>query len=204
MNIHTASTQPTRQTRWQQASAVFAAWWKSPDQVASICPSSQALLDWIGDRDCIRAATNVVDLGPGVGGTTAEILKRARCDCRVLAIEKTSEFIEPLQSLSDRRLIVEEDDAVGLERLLRTHQMPKPDVIVSGIPFSSLSPEIAQSIMQSIYRNLADDGTFVAYQLRNHVAKYANRHFGNPESKQWVLWNLPPLRVFTWRKRTEP
>ncbi len=203
MTTNAASIRRTRQTRWLDALSVLAAWFKSPSQVASICPSSQVLLDAIANRECVRTAANIVDLGPGVGGTTAAILEHGHRSCRVLAIEKTPEFIEPLRSLDDPRLTVEHDDAIGLERILLTHQMAKPDVIVSGIPFSSLSPEIAQSIMKSIYRGLADDGTFIAYQLRTHVANHAASQFSAPESTQWVLWNLPPLRIFTWHKRTD-
>jgi phospholipid N-methyltransferase len=97
-------------------------------------------------------------------------------------------------------LVVEAGDAVEMERLLLVHHMSAPEVIVSGIPFSSLDPKTARAILKTIHRDLADGGTFIAYQLRGHVADYAEEFFGRPQSVQWVWWNLPPLRVYTWRK----
>jgi len=200
MNIQVANLARPHRSFWQHAGAVLSAWCKAPSQVASICPSSNALLNAIADRNCIRSARTVVDLGPGTGETTAAILEHAPPDCRVLAIEMTPEFIEPLHALADPRLIVEHADAVDLERILLMHKLSKPDVIVSGIPFSSLPVQTAQSIMKSIQRHLADDGTFIAYQLRGHVERYAESEFGGYQSKRWVFWNLPPLRIYSWKK----
>ncbi|TWU46061.1 16S ribosomal RNA methyltransferase KsgA/Dim1 family protein [Novipirellula aureliae] len=185
---------------WNCAAAVFQEWLREPTQVASVVPSSPVLLNQIVDRDCIKTASSIIDLGPGTGGTTEAILDRANDTCRVLAIEKTEGFIEPLRSIDDARLTIEHGDVIELERILLAHDVRSPDVILSGIPFSSLSPDAAASIMQSIHRVLASDGTFIAYQLRNDVARYAEKHFGTPESTEMVWLNIPPLTIYTWRK----
>ncbi len=183
-----------------RATAVWRAWLKNPAEVASICPSSDRLVNCIANRHCIRHARNIVDLGPGTGGTTAAILKFARPDCRVLAIEKTGEFIEPIQAIGDPRLIVHRGDAVELGQILAQHQMASPDVIVSGIPFSSLPDGSAESIAGAVRHHLDEQGVFIAYQLRDHVKKYVSPMLGEPET-QLVLWNLPPLRIYTWTNR---
>lgn len=202
MNLHAGQISQPRLTYWKEGVAFFSVWRKSPSQVASVWPSSRKLVNTIADRECIRSAKTIVDLGPGMGGTTKAILRHAAVDCRVLAIEKTSDFIAPLESFNDARLTVHEGDAVELRRILKTHKMSSPDVIISGIPFSALPFKAAKSIIKSIHRELDDGGVFIAYQLRSDVADYARDRFGEPESKSWVLWNLPPLRIFTWRKRS--
>ncbi|MCM2373631.1 class I SAM-dependent methyltransferase [Aporhodopirellula aestuarii] len=197
-------TDPTATLRrrdfWTRALAVVREWLSHPSQVASVIPSFPSLTRTIAKRDCIRSARQMVDLGPGTGGTTERLLDTARHDCRVLAIEKTSGFIETLNAIGDPRLTVVQDDVVGLERILLMHEMKSPDVIISGIPFSSLDADTAQSAMKAIYRTLGDGGTFIAYQLRGHVAEYARPLFGEPVAVQYVLLNLPPLRIFTWQK----
>lgn len=204
MSTHADQLPHPRRTYLRRAATVLSAFSKAPSQVASLWPSSRALVNAIADRECIRAARMIVDLGPGTGGTTSAILKYASSHCRVLAIEKTAEFIAPLEALGDARLVVEQGDAMGLERMLVMHDMTPPDVIVSGIPFSSLPSSVARSIVAAIHRDLADNGTFIAYQLRGHVAGYAEPKFGKYQSKRWVLWNLPPLRVFAWKKAITP
>lgn len=198
MNTHAANR--PRWATWQRSAAVLNAWLKAPSEVASVCPSSPILTQTIADRACIQEATSIVDLGPGTGGTTAAILQHARPDCRVLAIEKMSEFIPPLKAIGDPRLTVQQGDAVGLQRLLMMNDMTKPDVIVSGIPFSSIDPMVAKSMIRSIHGALADNGVFLAYQLRGHVTRYAQTLFNDPVSDRWVLLNLPPLRICTWQK----
>jgi len=189
-----------RRNYWNCAAAVFQEWLREPTQVASVVPSSPALLHRIVDRDCIKKASSIIDLGPGTGGTTEAILDGTDDSCRVLAIEKTAGFIEPLRSIDDERLTIEHGDVIELERILLTHNLRSPDVIVSGIPFSSIAPQAAASIMQSIHRVLADDGIFIAYQLRSDVARYAKKHFSTPESTEMVWLNIPPLTIYTWQK----
>ncbi|QDS94158.1 Ribosomal RNA small subunit methyltransferase A [Roseimaritima multifibrata] len=184
---------------WSRSIAVLKESLRHPTQVASIIPSSHFLTRTIADRDVVREATKIVDLGPGTGGTTEELLWQAAADCRVLTIEKTAGFIAPLKAINDPRLTVVEGDAVNLPDILASNDFESPDVIVSGIPFSALPPRSSQSIMLAIYQALSDSGTFIAYQLRNDVTKYADPHFGAP-TVQSVLRNFPPLRVFTWRK----
>lgn len=188
-----------RRRYWPRAVAVMKEWLRNPSQVASVIPSSSCLTELIADRDCVREARRIVDLGPGTGGTTETLLQHAAPHCRVLAIEKTAGFIEPLRDIGDSRLTVVQDDAVELEHVLRASNFESADVIVSGIPFSSLKPNIAEETIQAIHRTLADGGVFIAYQLRGHVATYAKPWFGEPTVNH-VLMNIPPLRVFVWNK----
>jgi phospholipid N-methyltransferase len=180
---------------------VMQAWWKQPAQVASICPSSTVLTHCIADRDCIRNAAKIVDLGPGTGGTTSAILSRASPNSRVLAIEMTSAFIPILKTIDDPRLVIQQGNALRLEHFFTMHRLESPDVILSGIPFSSLPCESATAIVASIHRALRPGGVFIAYQLRNCLREYAKPYFGDPQSTQAVWWNMPPLRVFTWAKQ---
>ena len=48
---------------------------------------------------------------------------------------------------------------------------------------------------------LRPGGRFVAYQVRAHVAGFVSPYLGEPD-KQWEMVNVPPVRVFTWTKRT--
>ena len=55
-----------------------------------------------------------------------------------------------------------------------------------------------------MYDGLADDGVFVAYQVRDRVATLGRQVFGPPQREREVL-NVPPMRVYRWQKpRAQP
>ncbi len=179
--------------------SVLKAWVNHPTQVATVVPSSRRLIENIADRDCVKQAKSIIELGPGAGGTTIGLLTRMRPDANLLAIEKTAAFDEVLSRLRDPRLTVEIADATNLLNYMAERSLGRVDVVVSGIPFSSIPSTVARRIVQSVYESLQPGGTFIAYQLHNDVEKYARPLFG-PSDCETVLWNLPPLKVFSWRK----
>ena len=74
-----------------------------------------------------------------------------------------------------------------------------PDVVVSGIPFSTMSPELGRQVIEAVHAALAPGGKFVAYQVRDRVHQLATPVFGPPEVSL-ELRNVPPMRVYCWQK----
>ncbi|EMI15330.1 Methyltransferase type 12 domain protein [Rhodopirellula maiorica SM1] len=195
--------QPQTTSFAKRAFHVFKAWMKQPTQVATICPSSPFLMENIADRDCVRNASSVVELGPGAGGTTLALLAQMRPDGRLLAIEKTDAFREALDDIADPRFTPHIGDATDLITLLEQHQFGRPDVIVSGVPFSAIPPAVAKNLVQAIHQVLKPGGEFIAYQVRSDVERFARPLFGPAETEKIAI-NIPPLTVFTWRKIQSP
>ena len=183
----------------KRALFVLKAWLKHPADVATICPSSPFLTENIAERDCIREASFILELGPGAGETTAALLHELKPDGRLLAIEKMPAFSEALDAIVDPRFTLEIGDAADLLDTLEKYSLCQPDVIVSGIPFSALPATTAKTIAESIHAALKPGGTFIAYQVRSDIERFARPLFG-PSDSEVIAMNLPPLRVFTWRK----
>jgi phospholipid N-methyltransferase len=89
--------------------------------------------------------------------------------------------------------------AEDLLEVLANWRLGAPDVIISGIPFSTMTANAAERIAHAIGESLAPGGRFIAYQVRAHVVDYIRPHLGDPET-QWELLNIPPVRVFRWVK----
>lgn len=173
---------------------------RNPAQVGSVVPSSPHLERRIVQCARVREARTVVELGPGTGGTTRALLDAMAPEARLLAIELDHDFFEGLRhSLRDPRLVLARGSAEGLADLLEEHGLAAPDAIVSGIPFSTMPAEVSRRIAGCIAQVLRPGGRFVAYQVRAHVAGFLSPHLGVPET-QWEMLNVPPVRVFTWRK----
>jgi phospholipid N-methyltransferase len=167
--------------------------------VASIVPSSRFVERRIVARSAVAAATTIVELGPGTGGTTRAILRAMPQHARLLCIEIDPILHGLLRRIGDPRLIAHLGSAEQLQEILNQHGLPAPDVIISGIPFSTMDRAVGRRILEAVSAALSHGGRFVAYQVRDRVA-----HLGSPGldlrrvELEWL--NLPPLRVFQWEK----
>lgn len=172
---------------------------RRPHQVGSVIPSSRFLELRLVKIAAIAKARLAVELGPGTGGTTRAILRALPEESRLLAIEVNPKFVSLLRFNPDPRLIVHLGSAECIQKALRLHGLSRPDVVLSGIPFSTMSHAIGRRILRAIWSSLAPDGRFVAYQLRGRVAVLGREILGTPEVEVEIL-NVPPARVYCWRK----
>lgn len=182
-------------SRWQ----FFQAFLKSPRVVASMVPSSHFLERHVVEAARLESAAAVVELGAGTGGTTRALLDALGDDARLLVIERTAAFIPGLRSIDDPRLEIIHGCASDIRAETGKRGVPRVDAVVSGIPFSSLPPELARRVVSEIHACLSPGGRFVAYQVTDRVAEYARPVFGAPRVEHEIL-NLPPLRIFTWTR----
>ena len=180
--------------------AFFLAFLKHPLQVGSIIPSSRFLMSRIVDVAGIGSAANIVELGPGIGCLTQAILNAAPAHARVLSIEVNSRLHALVSGIDDKRLIAHLGDAHRLKDILSHYGLGAPEVVISGIPFSTMSMEAGSRLLEQISSELAPGGRFVAYQLSTRVA-VLNRPIMGAEHVELELFNIPPMRVYRWDKR---
>lgn len=181
--------------------AFFKGFLDKPKEVGSIIPSSRFMEKRLVRVANIEQARVIIELGPGTGGTTKALLRRMRTDAKLLAVEINPQFTQLLsRTIDDPRLIVHEGSAADIADALRKHDLDAPDVILSGIPFSTMDRELGLSILHSIDENLAPTGRFVAYQFRDRVEDLGRQVMGAP-SVQVELLNMPPMRVYRWDKQ---
>ena len=173
---------------------------RRPREVASVIPSSRFLERRIVRAAEVDVAKTVVELGPGTGGTSRAFLRAMAPDTRLLCIEINDRFAEHLErELDDPRVIVHRGDARDLRSILDRYELPSPDAVLSGIPFSTIPQEIGLGILRSVHEALVPGGRFVAYQVRDRVEVLGRTIFG-PAEAATEYRNVPPARVFTWRK----
>jgi phospholipid N-methyltransferase len=172
---------------------------KRPHELGTVVPSSSFLESRLLRMGDVSNARVVLELGPGTGGTTEAILRSLPRDGSLLAIEINPHFATQLRSRTDPRLLVHLGSAEQLGTAIRSFELPAPDVVISGIPFSSLSHGVARRILRTIWSCLAPSGRFVAYQFRREIETLGRGILGRPET-EFELLNLPPLHVYRWTK----
>jgi len=185
--------------RLQDRVIFFREFLRHPRQIGSVIPSSRFL-----ERRVVRAADiagsmSVVELGPGTGGITRAILHALPSEASLLSLDINPLFCDRIRRIDDRRLTIHCGNALELEQALACHGLQPPDVVVSGIPFSTLNRETSSALLDLIARLLPPGGRFVTYQFRSCVEVLTGPFLGEAEVG-FELLCIPPQRVYCWRK----
>jgi phosphatidylethanolamine/phosphatidyl-N-methylethanolamine N-methyltransferase len=179
--------------------AFFAGFLRNPQEVGSVIPSSRFLEQKIMSSARLSRSQLVVELGPGTGGTTRAILSQLPMTAKLLTIDMSPKFIGLLNGIADPRLINHLGSAEDLGQILKDRKLGSPDVVISGIPFSTMPTPVGRNVVKAIRDVLTDGGRFVAYQFRGEVANITRPVMGEPDSvMEWR--NVPPMRVYRWHK----
>jgi phospholipid N-methyltransferase len=173
---------------------------KRPRQVGSIIPSSRFLERRIVEMAETPSARTVVELGAGTGGTTRAILGAMAADAKLLVIEINPHLCELVSRIPGPRLRVHCGCALELERALSAYGLAAPEVVVSGIPFSTIDHVTGLQILNTISAMLVPGGRFVAYQVRDEVNALTSPLLGSAQVEVELL-NIPPVRLYRWEKR---
>jgi len=173
---------------------------KRPFQIASIMPSSKALVERVADKIDFEQARVIAEYGPGEGVHSREIARRMRPDCQLLLFELDPAFSRDLQRQfrDDRRVQVINDNAARIPAELRRREIDWCDYIISGIPFSILKIDKKRELLQQTHEALAPGGRFIIYQVTNELKQHA-KIFERAES-EYVLQNIPPMFITVFEK----
>ena len=177
----------------QEKARFFRSFLANPRQVGAILPTSRrAVRDMLDMADFERART-VVELGAGTGVYTEEVLARLRPDARFLAFEVDPDLVATLSGrVEDRRLQLINDSAENVGSYLDGAEV---DVIVSGLPFTSLPQPVKRNIFEAMTSVLAPDGVMVAIQYSTMVQRDLERHFASVRRRVSPI-NVPPAFLF--------
>src|SRR5438128_6775130 len=173
---------------------------KRPFQIASIVPSSKAMVERVASKMDFNRARVIAEYGPGEGVHSREIARRMSPDSHLLLFELDPAFARDLkrQFADDPRVHVIHADAATLPDELKRRGFAQCDYILSGIPFSILNIEKKRALLQKTYDALAPGGSFIIYQVTNELRQHA-KIFAHAKS-EYFLQNIPPMFITVFRK----
>lgn len=171
-----------------------------PFQIASIVPSSKAMVERVASKIDFSRAKVIAEYGPGEGVHSREIARRLRPDGTLLLFEIDETFARDLerQFARDARVHVIHGDAARLGAVLRDLGIAQCDYIVSGIPFSILEREAKRDLLRQTHAALVPGGAFIIYQVTNELRAHAT-DFAEADS-EYFLQNIPPMFITVFRK----
>lgn len=192
---------PSPPAKSRRSLTFLAGFLKNPREVGSVVPSSRTLVRRIMRLGDAAGSRVIVELGPGTGVITKQMLAEATPDTKLLGIEINPLYLRTLQrDIRDPRLTIHRGPAIEIGEALAAIGESSADLVVSGIPFSTLPKQEARETLERVRAALVPGGRFVAYQFRSEVRRLADPVFGRGEMHQG-FWNIPPMRIYVWRKR---
>jgi phospholipid N-methyltransferase len=171
---------------------------KHPKMLGSLIPSSRFLVNHLlAEVDWSRARV-FLEYGPGVGTFTTEILRRMRSDAVLIAVETNSDFVRFLRGrVRDDRLHVVHGSAADADAALARLALTRADYVISGIPYTTMPPELRDLILRKTHAVLDPNGAFLVYQFTRSVLPYLQQTFGFVHQDFEPL-NVMPARLFYW------
>ncbi len=175
----------------------FRTWVENPLRTGAVSPSGRHLARAMTAEVEARFPGPIIELGPGTGAVTRALLERGLDAERITAIEYNPAFARLLATRFPSVKVVI-GDAYALEETLSAAP-GSLGAVVSSLPlFTKPAPERLRLIEQAM-RLLAPGAPFIqfSYALVPPVPAVGGRW--TLKASDWVLRNLPPARVWTYR-----
>ena len=172
----------------------------NPLRVGYVVPSSPFLTRQTARRIDFSKPRIVVELGPGEGCHTRQIVKRMNADSRLILFELDEEFVAHLRRYfaGDSRVTVLHTDAQHLPETLRELGHTHCDYIVSGLPFLVIEEETRNKILQKIADSMHPESRFITYQVTTQLCDHD--HLFELAEREYCPLNIPPINVLEFKK----
>jgi phospholipid N-methyltransferase len=176
---------------------------KDPGGIGTVIPSSKRLAKAMTSGIGIEKAGAVVEVGPGSGVFTAQILKLISPETKYFLVELNPRMHKHLtEKFPDVKIYNE--SAENLSELMEREKMSSADVVVSGLPWASFPSELQHKLLDVIYDSLSKGGIFTTYGYIQgkimpgglSIKKLLKKHFNTVESSKTIWNNLPPAFVY--------
>ena len=132
---------------------------------AAVVPSSRMLTQAMVEPLPLRDAKFVIELGPGTGVMTRELLELVPQDAEVLAFEVSPRFVEYLhQSLEDPRLEIVHAGAEAAAEALRDRGWERVDAVVSSLGLGFMPDSQQRAILSGLMPFLGEQSVFTQFQ----------------------------------------
>jgi phospholipid N-methyltransferase len=179
----------------------------NPGLIGALCPSSTALCREMIAEINIECAETVIELGPGTGVITDEILARLNPRTKFIAIELDEKMYENLRKNRPHVHVVN-DSAENLPEIMKNAGVKHLNAVVSGLPWAAFPERLQLAILGGITESLNPGGYFTTFAYLQGLMLPAGQRFRKLLKKSFrevnvsrVIWhNVPPAIVYRCKK----
>lgn len=174
---------------------------QSPRQTGAIAPTSNDLAELMASHIDLHSDLPVLELGPGTGAITSAILKTGLAPQRLVALEFEQRFCTQLRKVFPAVNVLH-GNAFDLDGTLDSFKDTTFDCVISGLPLLNFSRPMRRQLLRDALARVPHGRPLVqfSYGVRSPVEldEVADADIAVTKST-WVLKNLPPARVWTYR-----
>jgi phosphatidylethanolamine/phosphatidyl-N-methylethanolamine N-methyltransferase len=147
----------------------------------------------------------IVELGPGTGPVTQALIERGVCAERLVLVEFDPKFCALLRERFPQARVVQ-GDAYNLPLTLRETLDAPPSAVVSSLPLLNKPEPLRLRLLEDALAMMEPQGVFVqfTYGMISPIPRGKKGHryrWFEAEASAPVLRNLPPARVWAYRRR---
>ncbi|MCA1300512.1 class I SAM-dependent methyltransferase [Stappia indica] len=174
-------------------------WAENPLTTGAVSPSGPDLTRRMAAYIEAERPGQVLEIGPGTGVVTHSILERGIGPERVIALEYNDNFCRLLRRRYPDMQVVE-GDAYRLRETLADVPAGSLASIVSSMPLFSRPKEERRSLLFQAFELLQPGAPFIQFSYAMVAPIALEPGVFTVERSGWILKNLPPARVWVYRK----
>jgi phosphatidylethanolamine/phosphatidyl-N-methylethanolamine N-methyltransferase len=175
-------------------------WIEKPLHMGAVMPSGRVLARTMAQYVDIHSSEPVVELGPGTGAITSALIEHGVDQKRLVLVEYNPGFCALLRDRYPHAKVVQ-GDAYTLRDSLRNVLSAPASAVVSGLPLVTKPMLTRLKLIRDAFVALAPGAPFV--QFTYSVAPPIPKSLPgvSTEASERIWMNLPPARVWVYRKR---
>jgi phosphatidylethanolamine/phosphatidyl-N-methylethanolamine N-methyltransferase len=175
-------------------------WIEKPLHMGAVMPSGKVLARTMAQYVDINSTGPVVELGPGTGAITSALIDHGVDQKRLVLVEYNPGFCVLLRDRYPHARVVQ-GDAYALRASLWDVLSAPASAVVSGLPLVTKPMLTRLKLIRDSFAALAPGAPFV--QFTYSVAPPIPKSLPgvSTEASERIWMNLPPARVWVYRKR---
>lgn len=160
----------------------------------AVAPSSIALTNKMLKGIDFSKPVHIIELGPGTGCMTEEILLRMHPDSKLTCIEINPEFCKKLRLIkTNKSFSILQASA---QDFAKHFEKNAADFVVSGLPLANFKKKEILEVFKNIKAVLKKEGAYIQFQYTLRLDKLIKKHFSKV-LKRFSFFNLPPAFVYS-------
>jgi phosphatidylethanolamine/phosphatidyl-N-methylethanolamine N-methyltransferase len=174
-------------------------WIEKPLHMGAVMPSGKVLARTMAQYVDINSTGPVVELGPGTGAITSALIEHGVDQKRLVLVEYNPGFCALLRDRYPHAKVVQGDAYTLRDSLWNVLSVPA-SAVVSGLPLVTKPMLTRLKLIRDAFLALAPGAPFV--QFTYSVAPPIPKSLPgvSPEASERIWMNLPPARVWVYRK----
>jgi phosphatidylethanolamine/phosphatidyl-N-methylethanolamine N-methyltransferase len=175
-------------------------WLEKPLSIGAVTPSGRFLARKMARYVDIDTPGPVIELGPGTGPVTEALVERGVDPARLVLVEFNPVFCRLLRSRYPEATVVQ-GDAYSLKRLLESLLKEPAAAVVSGLPLLTKPVKTRLRLINDAFALLNPEAPFIQFTYSMTTPPIPKGLSGvNTEASERIWMNLPPARVWIYRK----